>query len=270
MKSTRYPAFFFAAIAVALLAACAGAPPSEQEGVRVVVPAVTAFSKAQPGDELPGGWRAWTFSRFKKPTEYRMVSLRGRNVIRAHAHGSASGLTHDVDVDLKAFPMLRWRWLVEELIADADNTRAQTEDSPVRIVLAFSGDKSKWDFSERLLATQLRMMAGFDMPYATLSYIWENRAAKGTLIHSHHTGRSKMIVAESGREKLGQWWEESRNVYEDYKRAFGEEPGRLYAIAIMTDTDNTGATTRAYYGDIAFEKASAGAAPAAAVPGKAR
>ena len=236
-----------------MLAACASSPPGETE--QVVLPAITAFSKAQPGEELPGGWRVWTFSRLKKNTEYGMVSHRGRNVMRARAHGSASGLTHDVDVDLKAYPVLRWRWLVEELIPGADNTQAHSEDSPVRIVLAFSGDKSKWDFGERILATQLRMLAGFEMPYATLSYIWENRAPKGSLIHSNHTSRSKMIVAESGKEKLGQWWLESRNVYEDYKRAFGEEPGQVYAIAIMTDTDNTGAITHAYYGDIVFERA---------------
>ena len=106
----------------------------------------------------------------------------------------------------------------------------------------------------------MRMMAGFEMPYATLSYIWENRQPVGTLIHSHHTGRSKMIVAESGKEKLGKWWEESRNVYEDFKRAFGEEPGRITAVVIMTDTDNTGTTAVGYYGDIAFERASAGTA----------
>ena len=241
------------AVIAQLLVACAGTPAGD--GGAVTLPAVTAFSKAKPGDELPGGWRVWSFSRLKKPTEYRMVSLGGRNVIRANAQGSASGLTHDVDVDLKLYPVLRWRWQVEELIPGADNTLAQSEDSPVRIVLAFSGDKSKWDFSEKLLATQLRMLAGFDMPYATLSYIWENKALKETLIHSHHTGRSKMIVVESGKEKLRQWLEESRNVYEDYKRAFGEEPGRLYAVAIMTDTDNTGAISRAYYGDIAFERA---------------
>jgi Protein of unknown function (DUF3047) len=258
MPLTRFHSLVLSALVAALLAGCAGLPHDEES--RITLPAITKFSGAKAGDELPGGWRVWTFSRFKRPTEYRMVSLGGRNVMRAHAQGSASGLTHDVDVDLKAFPMLRWRWLVEELIAGADNTQAQSEDSPVRIVLAFSGDKSKWDFSERILATQLRMMAGFEMPYATLSYIWENRAPKGALIHSHHTSRSKMIVAESGKEKLGQWWEESRNVYEDYKRAYGEEPGRLYAIAIMTDTDNTGAVSRAYYGDLAFERAPAVAA----------
>ncbi len=236
----------------ALLGGCAAM--GERAPDLVALPAVAEFSKGKADGDFPSGWRPWTISRLKKPTEYSMVSLRGRNVVRAHAQGSASGLVHDVDVDPKIFQKLRWRWMVEALIPGADNTQAQSEDSPVRIVIAFSGDKNKWDFSDKLFATQMRMFAGFEMPYATLSYIWENKAGKGTLIESRHTGRSKMIVAESGRERLGQWWDESRNIYEDYKRAFGEEPGRIYAVAIMTDTDNTGATTQAYYGDIAFER----------------
>jgi len=253
MLPQKYWVAFSAIALFALLEGCGSL--GEREPESIALPQITAFSKAGPGEAFPGGWRPWVLSRLKTPTEYSMVSLRGRNVVRAHAQSSASGLAHDVDVDPKIHQTLRWRWMVEALIPGADNSEANTEDSPVRIVIAFSGDKNKWDFSDKIFATQLRMFAGFDMPYATLSYIWENHAAKGALIESRHTRRSKMIVAESGREKLGQWWDESRNIYEDYKRAFGEEPGRIYAIAIMTDTDNTGATTQAYYGDIGFEKA---------------
>jgi hypothetical protein len=62
-----------------------------------------------------------------------------------------------------------------------------------------------------------------------------------------------MVVAESGRDRLGRWQHVTRNVYEDYKRAFAEEPGAITAVAIMTDTDNTGENVHAYYGDIAFK-----------------
>jgi hypothetical protein len=86
-------------------------------------------------------------------------------------------------------------------------------------------------------------------------YIWENRAARDSVIPNLHTSRIKMVVAESGREKLGAWQDVTRNVYEDYKRAFGEEPGFITAVAIMTDTDNTGENVHAYYGDIAFRQA---------------
>src|ERR1035437_3852687 len=177
-KTLALPALALAA----LLGGCAAV--QEREPDLVALPAVAEFSKGKVDGAFPGGWRPWTLSRLKKSTEYRMVSLRGRNVVRARAQSSASGLVHDVDVDCKAHQRLRWRWMVEALIPGADNTQAHTEDSPVRIVIAFSGDKSKWDFDDKIFATQLRMFAGVDMPYATLSYIWENRAPKGTLIES--------------------------------------------------------------------------------------
>lgn len=63
-----------------------------------------------------------------------------------------------------------------------------------------------------------------------------------------------MIVVESGTTKLNTWVTEERNVYEDYKRAFGEEPPPISGVAIMTDTDNTGESAEAYYGDILFKK----------------
>ncbi len=63
-----------------------------------------------------------------------------------------------------------------------------------------------------------------------------------------------MIVVESGSAKLNTWVAETRNVYEDYKRAFGEEPPMISGVAIMTDTDNTGESAEAFYGDIVFKK----------------
>ena len=59
-----------------------------------------------------------------------------------------------------------------------------------------------------------------------------------------------MIAVESGTPNLNQWQTYRRNVYEDYLQAFGEEPPRVSGIAIMTDTDNTGESATAYYGDI--------------------
>lgn len=240
-----------AALSLACIAGCTGVMQTPE---RVVLPEVTRFSSGRVGEVMPGGWRVMTLSRYKQATEYRLVVEDGRTVVRAKADASASGLIHDVSVDLEKFPMLRWRWKVDELIPGADNTRHSSEDSPVRLLVVFEGDKSKWEFSDRLFATQLRMMTGAELPYATLMYIWENRAKKDTVIDNTHTTRVKMVVAESGRDRLGRWLEESRNVREDFRRAFGEEPGRVRAIAVMTDTDNTGEKAFAYYGDIAFER----------------
>ena len=63
-----------------------------------------------------------------------------------------------------------------------------------------------------------------------------------------------MIVTQSGSQRVGEWVTEERNVYEDYKEAFGEEPPNISGIAIMTDTDNTKESATAYFGDIVFKK----------------
>jgi hypothetical protein len=215
---------------------------------------VSNFSGNRAHEGLPEGWQPWTLSRFKKPTEYRLVSENGATVVRARASSSASGLVHPLDLDPGQYRMLQWRWKVDQLIAGADNTRKNAEDSPVRVVISFAGDLEKLPFDERLFFDQVKAFAGQQLPYATLMYIWENRAPRNSIIANPHTSRIKMVVAESGRDKLGVWQTESRDIYADFKRAFGEEPGRITAIAIMTDTDNTGENVHAYYGDMVFKQ----------------
>ena len=258
-----------AATAFALVAGCASAPEDRREDV-VALPYVSIFSANPPGDALPNGWRKWTLSKFKKPTEYRLVDYAGRTVVQARARSSASGLVHPLKLDPASYPWLDWRWKVSELIPGADNTKKHAEDSPVRVVVSFAGDIDTLPMADRMFYDNIRLMTGQQLPYATLMYIWENRAPKGSVIPNLHTSRIKMIVAESGREKLGAWQEVMRNVIEDYRRAFGEEPGEITAVGIMTDTDNTGENAHAYYGDIVFRRtprlrtdtASDGSAPA--------
>jgi len=242
----------YVVLAGALLAGCASIP--DHPSTVVVLPYVKNFSANPPGDEMPAGWQSWTLSRYKKPTQYKLVTADGKTVVKASASSSASGLLHPLDLDPAEYPLLQWRWKVDELIAKADNTRKNTEDAPVRLVISFAGDMDKLDFGDRMFFDQMKAITGQELPYATLMYIWENRAPKGTVIPNLHTSRIKMLVAESGRSKIGTWWEESRNVFEDFKRAFGEPPGRIISIGIMTDTDNTGENAHAYYGDIVFKR----------------
>ncbi len=240
-----------AAFATAALAGCALQPEAPPPAA-IPLPAVGKFSAAKPGDVLPSGWKVWHLAGLKRPTEYRLVNNDGRTVIFARARNSASGLVFPISIDPKEYPLLRWRWNVSALINGADNSQRQLEDSPVRIVIAFEGDRSKLPFDERLFAEQFKLFTKQEFPYALMMYIWENRAPVGAVIENVHTSRIKMIVADSGAAHVGLWREEVRNIYEDYVRAFGEEPPRIRSIGIMTDTDNTGAEVEAYYGDITF------------------
>ena len=241
------------AVAFAILAnGCATVTQRPPE--TVPLPYVRNFSDSPPGDSVPQGWQKWTLSKFKKPTQYKLVTEDGRTVVKASADASASGLVHRVAIDAKTYPLLTWRWKVDELIAKADNTRKSTEDSPVRVVVSFEGDIDKLSLDDRIFYDNIRLVTGQDLPYATLMYIWENRVPRNEVIPNLHTSRIRMIVAESGRDKLGAWQEVTRNLNEDYRTAFGEDPGRITAIAIMTDTDNTGENIHAYYGDIVFRR----------------
>ena len=238
------------AAAIALAAAVAGCATTPLEE-KVLLSKVTEFSASAAGAVLPGGWQKWTLARFKKPTTYDLVKQDGATVVEARADGSASGLLHPLDrLDPLQYRALGWRWKIEDLIKNQDNTRSATEDSAVRLVVRFDGDASKLDFGERMFSAQVKAVTGRELPYATLVYIWARNSPVESVITSRHTERIKMIVAESGREHIGAWQDVRRDVYEDFKRAYGEEPGPITGIGIMTDTDNTGEKTRAWYGDI--------------------
>jgi hypothetical protein len=151
---------------------------------------------------------------------------------------------------------VRWRWRVVDLIVGADNQDRYAEDSPVRLMLFFDGDRSALPIKEQMMMETARLLTGQELPYSTLMYIWENRFSVGTVLPNSFTSQVKMFVAGSGPDvQLGQWKDFERNYVEDYRRAFGASPGRLIGVGIMTDTDNTGERIEAFYGDIELKRA---------------
>lgn len=235
-----------------LLAGCAALAPEPPTD------AVAAFSSNREGAAAPRGWQPLVITRAKTPTRYHLVfDDRARSVVvHARAERSATGLKQPLDIDSAAWPRVAWRWRVQDLIAGADNLDRHAEDSPVRLLLFFDGDKRRLPPREQLALEMAEMVSGQSVPYATLVYMWENRQPVGTVIGSAHTGRIKMVVAGSGRDRLGQWKHFERDYVADFERAFGERPGRLIGVGIMTDTDNTGAEIEAFYGDIELRSAS--------------
>jgi hypothetical protein len=210
---------------------------------------LSVFSSHAAGG-LPEGWEPMILLRNKKQTQYELVTKDSATVLHARADGASSGLMHKVDISAQQQPWLHWSWKITSLVRAADNTQRATEDSPVRVILGFDGDKDTMPFTDQVLFETARVMTGHEFPYATLMYIWENNKPSGTVIGSTYTSRIKMMVAESGSDGIGEWRTFARNIVEDYERAFGEKPGRLIGVGVLTDTDNTGESTEAWYGDI--------------------
>jgi hypothetical protein len=216
---------------------------------------VGAFSRAVEGS-LPPGWKPQIFKKRKgaKQTAYGVVRDGETTVVRAESVGAASGIEHEIPVDLKAYPVLRWRWKVTNVVASGDPQRKDKDDYAARVYVTFAFEPEKVGFGERLRYKTARSFFG-GVPYAAISYIWASHTPVGTVIKSPHMGDIvKLIVVESGDARVGDWVAEERNVYDDYRRAFGKEPPRVSGVAIMTDTDNTQERATAYYGDLVFAR----------------
>ncbi len=172
----------------------------------------------------------WESKSFKGTTEYRIVQEDGRRVLKAHAQGAASGLSKKLSFDPHTYRYLRWSWKVAGTIASGNEWAKQGDDCAARIYVVFPG-RFFW---------QMR----------ALNYIWANKLPKGRFLPDAFTANAMLIAVESGPGRAGQWVSEQRDILADYRRVFGEEPSAAGAIAIMTDTDNTGSEATAWYGEI--------------------
>jgi hypothetical protein len=244
-------------LAIAALAAgCATAPQAPREGVAT---RLTLFSASVPGGAVPSEWTSWALSRFRPFSQYQLVEDGGATVLKGSARASeASGLLHFIDLDPRERPIISWRWKVMDL-APSDGS---PDDSPVRIMVNFDGDYSKIAFSDRVFYDEFRLFTGQLLPYAGVMYVWGSRTPRGEVAPNKYTSRIRIIAVESGRENLGTWRMETRNVLEDYRRLFGEEPGRIVSVGLMTEADGSDRALEAYYGDIAFREREEAAAAA--------
>ncbi len=200
--------------------------------------------------QTPAGGSDWTVFRLpgKVSVPFEAVSRQGRPALQVRAQRSVSVLRRQFDPGIRAVGSLEFAWKVDALPVGADLKEAETTDAPVRILLAFEGDRAKWSPRTHRLSELSRLLTGEPLPYATLSYVWSRDDPVEAVLSNPRTDRIRKVVVESGDQHLGQWRDYRRDVRADFIRAFGEEPGPLVAVALMTDTDNTGSTLRAWYG----------------------
>lgn len=180
-----------------------------------------------------GDLNGWQTKVFSGKTSYALRKEDGRTVLRADSHAAASGLYRETSIDLRRTPILNWTWKVDNILTGNDERTKAGDDYSARIYVVFSGGAMFW-----------RTRA--------INYVWSNKQPVGSNWLNAFTSNAGMIAVESGVSRTGQWIQINRDVLADYRKIFGEEPGAVDAVAIMTDTDNTGAAATAWYGDIWF------------------
>ena len=176
---------------------------------------------------------AWEEKVFSGKTVYEQVRIDGRAVVRATSRGTASGLFLERRIDLEKTPILEWTWRVEGTLGDIDERTREGDDYRARVYVIRSNPVFFWKTR-------------------AVNYVWASTRAEGETWPNAYTDSARHIALRSGDAQAGRWVDERRNVRADFRALFGKDARYIDAIAIMSDTDNTGAAAVAYYGDITF------------------
>ena len=178
------------------------------------------------------GLTGWESKVFKGKTDYQLLQENGRTVVKAVSRAAASGMVRKIHFDPSTHRYLRWSWKVAHTIQHGNETTKVGDDFAARIYVIFPG-RFFWQMK-------------------AINYIWANRLPVGEHVPNPFTSGAMMLAVESGNSKSGQWQLEERDLLADYRLLFGADPQSADAIAIMTDTDNTGENAEAWYGDISL------------------
>lgn len=197
-------------------------------------------ARAEPSDPptvriagfASGDRTGWEERSFNGNTRYSFAEADGRGALRAESRGTASYLIRPIEVDLTRTPYLEWSWRAGNRLSGLDEHTRAGDDYVARVYVVFSGGAFFW-----------RTRA--------LNYVWSSSQPRGAVWPSALTDRSMMFALRSG-EEVGRWMSEKRNIREDYRTVFGEDVRTVSAVAIMTDTDQSGQTARAWFGDLVF------------------
>lgn len=238
------------------LVACSSVPPdaSPSDANQVALgnnPWAKASMSAQASTEV------WQHFRFpgKQATQFSYTREDGREALEASAKSSASLVRKVVHIPPADMGQLKFSWKVPALMSQADMSVKETDDCSVRIVLAFEGDRSKFSPKNAMLSELARLLTGEELPYATLMYVWSKKSPVGTVIVNPRTDRIRKLVVESGYGRLNSWVDYERTIRADFEKAFGEKPGALLSVSVMTDSDNTRSNTQAWYGPLTITAA---------------
>lgn len=191
-------------------------------------------------------WEPLTFPKIKTHSKYTLVSEGGKTILKAESRASASAIVYRRTFNIYENPRINWRWKVTQL-SDIGNPKEKAgDDYPIRVYVMFQYDPARASLGERLIYNAAKVIYGKYPPHSTLNYVWTGTKIPERFVISPYTDKAYMVVLERGRGKAGQWVEESVNVLEDYRQAFGKVPPAIASLAVMSDSDNTKTNAEAY------------------------
>ena len=216
-------------VIVALLAGCA---------TRVISPPAGA-----------DGWQPLALPG-KTLTRYSWTEKDGRPALEAASERSASIWRKKLEPAVSAVGEVQFSWWVQCLIPGANVSEVDHEDAVARVIFGFGGDTDSLPLRTRMKFELAQALTGEAPPYATLMYVWDSKLPVGTVVINPRSDRIRKIVVDSGPAELRRWRDHRRDLAADFRLAFGEAPGPLLSMAVMTDSDNNRSAARAWYGPV--------------------
>ncbi len=191
-------------------------------------------------------WEDLEFRDIDRPSSYSTVQEDGRSLLFIKSDDGGSGIIHTRTFNVYDNPVIEWRWRIEDIISSGDLTTRDGDTYPVRVYVNFEYDPELVGLGTRMRYGLIRRVYGEYPPHASILYIWSNQTWPLEWYESPFTSRARMLPIDQGPEQRMQWQEHRRNIVEDYREAFGEDPPEKAQLAIMGDTYGSGEISRAW------------------------
>lgn len=176
----------------------------------------------------------WEEKVFHGNVSYWIEFEKSSGFVHALSKGTASAIFYKIKYNAAEYPFISWKWRVEKF---PDKT------SVVDL-------KKRDDFAARFYVV---FLGKFFTHFRCIEYVWDEFLPDGTIAESPYTDQIKQWVIQSGPSES--WVSETRNVLDDYEKLFGEKPSmKVAAIALMTDSEGSGAEAEAFFDDIRIGK----------------
>lgn len=215
----------------------------------VLVAGASCFAEEYAIDEQFSSldnWQPIIFPNIEKHSEYSIDESEDGSLLVARSNKSASGIRYVKEFNVYEYPIVRWRWKVDNVFVKGNVEEKSGDDYPLRVYVMFKYDPDKASFGERVKYGLAKMLYGEYPPKSSLNYIWANRPHEKRIYPSLYTDKAQLVILQAGEGEAGKWVDEQVDIIDDYQQAFGVQPPEIASLAIMNDSDNTGESARSY------------------------
>jgi len=203
---------------------------------------VAGFTSDRMEERVPVGWE---LKKYKGTPVVKLEKMEDKFCLHMISDSKSSfGIRKKLKINVEEYPFLNWRWKVVNLPVGGDIRNIDTDDQAMQVYIAFT--PTGWP---KKLNTPV------------VGYIWDNEAPKELMVTSPQLlcNKVRYVIVRNKTDKLGEWYTEKRNLYEDYKRLFKDiEKDNLPAITtgiqVSINSQHTGSEGNSYIYDVYFSK----------------